>query len=87
MAWSGPSDTNDIISGSAGIGLTLLWIDQTIGDPASRTLALAVGRHLSDIGIPANGGVKWERFADRQESLSQFLSWDGRRCLLPRAPC
>ena len=59
VAWSGPSDTNDIISGSAGIGLALLWIDQTIGDPASRTLALAVGRHLSDIGIPANGGVKW----------------------------
>lgn len=58
-SWGGMSATNDIISGSAGIGLTLLWADQMIGDPASRTLALMVGRHLMDGAIPEKGGLKW----------------------------
>lgn len=58
-AWDGPSATNDIISGGAGIGLTLLYADQTMGDPASRTLAMAAGRHLIDVGIPANNATKW----------------------------
>jgi lantibiotic modifying enzyme len=57
--WSGPSATNDVISGTAGIGLFLLWADETIGDPASRALALAAGRHLLDVGMPEAGGTKW----------------------------
>lgn len=67
-AWSGPSDTNDVISGTAGIGLVLLWADHTLGDPASRTLALAAGRHLADVGIPAQGGLKWN-ISDRVTNL------------------
>lgn len=58
-AWQGPSATNDIISGSAGIGLVLLWADQMIGDQDSRALAMAAGRHLMDIGINEKGGTKW----------------------------
>lgn len=58
-AWQGPSAANDIISGTAGIGLLLLWVDQMIGDPASRTLALAAGRQLLDSGIAVKGGTKW----------------------------
>jgi lantibiotic modifying enzyme len=57
--WSGPSATNDVISGSAGIGLFLLWADQTIGDPPSRALALAAGRHLTEVGVPQKAGTKW----------------------------
>ncbi|HEY4139179.1 MAG TPA: lanthionine synthetase LanC family protein, partial [Casimicrobiaceae bacterium] len=57
--WQGPSATNDIISGSAGIGLLLLWADQMIGDQESRALALAAGRRLMDIGLPEKGGTKW----------------------------
>src|ERR1700759_176411 len=56
--WQGPSATNDIISGSAGIGLLLLWADQMIGDQESRALALAAGRHLMDVGIADKGGAK-----------------------------
>jgi lantibiotic modifying enzyme len=58
-SWSGPSATNDIISGTAGIGLLLLWADHVIGDPPSRTLALAAGRRLIEAGIPEKGGTKW----------------------------
>jgi lantibiotic modifying enzyme len=58
-AWTGPSATNDIISGSAGIGLTLLWADERWGDSESRALALAAGRQLLDAGIPEKGGTKW----------------------------
>ena len=45
-AWTGPSATNDIISGTAGIGLLLLWADHMMDDAPSRTLALAAGRQL-----------------------------------------
>jgi lantibiotic modifying enzyme len=57
--WTGPSATNDIISGSAGIGLTLLYASQAMNDSAARTLAMAVGRELIDVGIPANNATKW----------------------------
>ncbi len=58
-SWTGPSATNDIISGSAGIGLLLLWADQRIGDPPSGALALAAGRHLRDVGVRHEGALKW----------------------------
>jgi hypothetical protein len=57
--WPGPSATNDILSGASGIGLFLLWVDQNIGHGPSRTLALAAGRHLLDLGIEQDGGMKW----------------------------
>jgi lantibiotic modifying enzyme len=60
VAWTNGSATNDIISGAAGIGLTLLWADRTFGDPASRELAAAAGRRLVDVGIRESGGVKWD---------------------------
>jgi lantibiotic modifying enzyme len=59
VSWSGPSDTNDIISGTAGIGLVLLWADHMMDDAPSRTLALAAGRQLLGLAIPDKGGTKW----------------------------
>ena len=59
VAWTNGSATNDIISGSAGIGLTLLWAHRTFGDHASRELAVAAGRRLLDVGMPEQGGTKW----------------------------
>ena len=58
-SWAGPSATNDIISGTAGIGLLLLWADHMMDDAPSRTLALAAGRHLLAAGTPDKGGTKW----------------------------
>jgi lantibiotic modifying enzyme len=70
--WQGPSATNDIISGTAGIGLLLLWADQAIGDQDSRALALAAGRQLMDIGIREKGGTKWALSKDATTFYPNF---------------
>jgi lantibiotic modifying enzyme len=59
VAWSGESATTDIISGSAGIGLFLLWADKRIPDPRHRTIAIGAGRRLVELGQPERGGLKW----------------------------
>ncbi len=56
IAWS---DSNDIISGTAGIGLTLLWAADALGDGDAIVLAAAAGRTLLDNGISAKGGLTW----------------------------
>ena len=65
--WPGRADApkesavNDIISGSAGIGLLLLWVHRRAGDPDSRRLAAEAGRLLVERGRPAgDGGLKWD---------------------------
>jgi lantibiotic modifying enzyme len=57
--WTGPSAGYDVVSGAAGIGLFLLWADEVIDDSESRTLALATGRRLVDVGTADRGGLKW----------------------------
>jgi len=59
IAWSGESGTNDIISGSAGIGLFLLWADERIPDSRNRAAAAAAGRRLIEVAQPEHGGLKW----------------------------
>ena len=59
VAWNGDSATTDIISGSAGIGLFLLWVDKRIPDPRHRPAAIAAGRRLLELGQPEHGGLKW----------------------------
>ena len=59
VAWTGNSATNDVISGSAGIGLFLLWADAEMMRGANRDLAQATGERLLELGQPANGGLKW----------------------------
>lgn len=56
IAWS---ESNDIISGTAGIGLTLLWAAGALGDDDAIGLAAAAGRTLLDNGIAAKGGLTW----------------------------
>jgi lantibiotic modifying enzyme len=50
------SDSTDIISGSAGIGLFLLWANE---DSAALDLAAAAGRRLIELGAPERNGLKW----------------------------
>jgi lantibiotic modifying enzyme len=53
------SDTTDIISGSAGTGLFLLYAARELNDSAFRDLASAAGRRLLELGQQENGGLKW----------------------------
>lgn len=57
MKWS---DTTDIIAGSSGTGLFLLWADKELHAPGARELAVKAGEHLIEIGKPeAPGELKW----------------------------
>jgi lantibiotic modifying enzyme len=55
-AWNG---STDIISGTAGIGLTLLWAARTLGDERAVELATRAGRSVLAVGTPANSGLTW----------------------------
>jgi lantibiotic modifying enzyme len=53
------SDTTDIIAGSAGIGLFLLYAAKELGDPSLRRLAALAGTQLIALGKTEAGGMKW----------------------------
>ena len=53
------SNTTDIIAGSAGIGLFLLYADEVLKDPGARALAIRAGDRLLEQGKPDQGGTKW----------------------------
>ena len=53
------NNSTDIISGSAGIGLFLLYADEHLHDPSARPLAMRAGFRLLELGTPDKGGKKW----------------------------
>jgi lantibiotic modifying enzyme len=53
------NEVTDIISGSAGTGLFLLYAARELDSAAARDLATAAGRRLIELGRPASGGLKW----------------------------
>lgn len=81
VSWS---DSNDIISGSAGIGLTLLWAARALGTADALNLAARAGRRLLETGIEARGGLTWPispsvprrypNFSHGAAGVSYFLS-------------
>ncbi len=54
------NDFNDIVYGTAGIGLVLLYAHRRFGDEAALELARRAGLRLIDTGIAADGGLRWE---------------------------
>jgi lantibiotic modifying enzyme len=69
VAWN---NSNDIISGSAGIGLYLLWAHARYHDDAALALAAKGARRLTEVGIPANGGLKWSFAPGQARTLPNF---------------
>ena len=53
------SASYDIIGGSAGIGLTLLYVHEQTGAPEGLAMATEAGRALIERGRKAEGGLKW----------------------------
>jgi lantibiotic modifying enzyme len=53
------SPSTDIISGSAGIGLFLLWAGATFADAECKPLAQQAGFRLIERGQSDRGGTKW----------------------------
>jgi lantibiotic modifying enzyme len=53
------NDTTDIIDGTAGVGLFLLYAARELDRPDARVLAARAGRRLLAQGTPEAGGRKW----------------------------
>jgi lantibiotic modifying enzyme len=62
----------DIISGSAGIGLTLLYADRMMDQEASVDLAVLAGRRLLDLARPEAGGLKWPMAQEYYRLMPNF---------------
>jgi lantibiotic modifying enzyme len=56
VAWN---ETTDVIAGSAGIGLFLLYAARELDDPSARELAARAGERLVEQARPAASGLKW----------------------------
>jgi lantibiotic modifying enzyme len=69
VAWS---DATDIISGSAGIGLFLLWAHDHVGDAAALEMAAGAGRRLIELGEQERGGLKWLIVPGYQRNYPNF---------------
>ena len=53
------NNSNDIISGSAGIGLFLVYAADTLKDDKANWLAIRAADRLLEVGIADKGGTKW----------------------------
>lgn len=53
------NQSTDIVSGSAGIGLFLLWAREHMDDRRAVALASRAGQRLIELGQPASDGLKW----------------------------
>lgn len=51
--------SSDIASGTAGIGLFLLYVDDLLHDSDARALAVRAGDRLLDLAVADKGGSKW----------------------------
>jgi lantibiotic modifying enzyme len=65
-------DSNDIISGTAGIGLFLVDASVKWKDNALADLAVEAGRKLLKTGQPAEGGLMWFPSAALQRNYPNF---------------
>ncbi len=64
--------STDIVSGSSGIGLTLLYGEREIGVPESSRVAEAAGRRLLELGLSDGGGTKWPMSPDYPRLMPNF---------------
>jgi len=64
--------SNDVVSGSAGIGLFLLHAAAEMDHRASGDLAALAGRRLVEKAIPAGDGLKWRIDAEYERLMPNF---------------
>lgn len=66
------NSVTDIISGSSGIGLTLLYADRVMEQDRSADLAVLAGRRLLELAQPEAGGLKWSMAPDYARLMPNF---------------
>ncbi len=65
-------EVNDIISGTAGTGLGLLYADRMMGDPEAVELAELAGQRLVERAIPTGAGLKWDIYPGYAREMPNF---------------
>jgi lantibiotic modifying enzyme len=66
------NSVTDIISGSAGTGLVLIYAYHETKDRSWLDLAAGAGRRLVELGRPENGGLKWAMDPDYPRLMPNF---------------
>jgi len=66
------NSVTDIISGSAGIGLTLLYANREMSRSESVDIAVLAGRHLLEVARPEAGGLKWPMAQEYPRLMPNF---------------
>ena len=66
------NESTDVISGSAGIGLFLLYAARELERPDAIALARSAGDHLMELGIAEHGGLKWAMTPDFERRMPNF---------------
>jgi lantibiotic modifying enzyme len=66
------NESTDIVSGSAGIGLYLLWASGRVTSRDELRVAAAAGRRLIERGEAVNGGVRWLIQPSMQRNYPNF---------------
>jgi lantibiotic modifying enzyme len=66
------NDVTDIIGGSAGIGLFLLYAAREMQDDAARELAAQAGDRLIELAKPEAGGLKWAMSPSFERLMPNF---------------
>ncbi|MCP4710481.1 MAG: hypothetical protein GY869_17805 [Planctomycetes bacterium] len=69
MQWS---KVTDIISGTAGTGLFLLYMHQEMKEEWVLELAAPAGKRLLELGFPENGGLNWKMDPDYERLMPNF---------------
>lgn len=66
------SDTTDIIGGTAGTGLFLLYAADRLEDISLLELATEAGYRLIELGVPEKDGLKWNMNPDYPRNMPNF---------------
>jgi len=66
------NDVTDIISGTAGIGLFLLYAARELEDKSALRLASQAGERLLEQARPWGGGLKWEMSSRSERLMPNF---------------
>lgn len=65
-------EVNDIISGTAGTALGLLYADRMMGHSDAVELAVQAGQRLLELGLPAERGRRWEMWPAYEREMPNF---------------
>jgi lantibiotic modifying enzyme len=66
------NDITDIVSGSSGTGLFLLYAAQELNDKNALELAIKAGKRMIELGRPENGGLEWAMSSSAKQLMPNF---------------